>query len=75
LNRQTYVQSQLGTSAPSYEAQGYRIWAENYLGLHNKPKAAVRAGAFMWTGPREGGAEEEDDDPFSISCVTVLPFQ
>jgi hypothetical protein len=30
--------------------------------LHNKPKAAVRAGAFMLTGPREGGEEEEEEE-------------
>jgi hypothetical protein len=28
LNQQTYVQPQLGTSASSYEAWGYGIWAE-----------------------------------------------
>jgi hypothetical protein len=28
LNRETYVQSQLGTSASLYEARDYEIWAE-----------------------------------------------
>jgi hypothetical protein len=28
--------------------------------LHNKPKASVRAGVFMRTGPREEEEEEEE---------------
>jgi hypothetical protein len=31
--------------------------------LHNKPKAAVRAGAFMLTGSREEEEEEEEQQP------------
>jgi hypothetical protein len=57
LNRQTYAQPQLGTSASSYEARGYGL---QYLGLHNKPTAAVLTEAFMLTGPREEEQQETD---------------
>jgi hypothetical protein len=35
------------------------------LGLHNKPKAAVLAGAIMLTGPRE---EEEEEEEEEVAC-------
>jgi hypothetical protein len=34
--------------------------------LHKKPKAAVRAGAFMRTGPREEEEEEEELQPLHL---------
>jgi hypothetical protein len=37
--------------------------------LHKKPKAAVRAGAFMRTGPREEEEEEEERGFINLSSV------
>jgi hypothetical protein len=39
--------------------------------LHKKPKAAVRAGAFMRTGPREEEEEEECIWQEIFMCVFV----
>jgi hypothetical protein len=44
--------------------------------LHNKPKAAVLAGAFMRTGPRGGGGgggeEEEEEEEEGEEEVIVM---